>query len=97
MGTLSWTVCKARPNPNTYGATEKASGSYTSSTSAGTVTSLSPNDGDAVRLHADEAMWVRFGGRTAAVGTGFFIPASGVLDVVVDAASQGAVSAIDVA
>lgn len=97
MGILSWTICKARTNPNVYNATEKASGAYTSSTSAGTVTNLSANDGDAVRMHADEAMWVRFGGRTAAVGTGFYIPAGAVLDVVIDAASAGAASAIDVA
>lgn len=98
MGTLNWTVTSVGSAiKGVKASSDNGSGAFTTSISAAAVTSLSPHIGQIVQLTASEDMWVRFGGRTSAVGTGHFLPA-GVPEVFeVVAGDGGAVSAIDVA
>ena len=95
MATLNWFVTKASANPNAMDAFETASGQATTSTSAANVSGLTPSGGEVVSLTASAAMWVRFGGRTAAVGTGIPIAAGETKNLVVPGYAAGAVSAID--
>ena len=97
MGTLNWTLGAKGTNPNLMAAGDQSSGAFTSSTSAAAVTSCTPQVGQVVHLYADEAMWVRFGGKTAAVGTGHHLPATTERWFEITSGEAGAVSAIDVA
>lgn len=100
MGTLNYTVTTFgkkggnRGSGNTIGTSERASGAFTTSTSAADITSLTVQADEIFRATASEDMWIRFGGNTAAVGTGFFLASGATLDFEVTAA--GAVSTIDV-
>lgn len=98
MGTLNWTVeAEGNRNKNVAGSQDNASGAATTSTSEGAVSGLTPQAGQIVTLTASEEMWVRFGGRTAAVGTGKYIPANVPMSFEVSTGdSNKAVSAIDV-
>lgn len=96
MGTLNWTVTKwGGNNPRVYASGQSASGAFTTSGAAANVTNLSPKVGDIVALTASAAMWVNFGGRTAAVGTGHYLPAEARMDFEVQTGDAGTVSAID--
>ena len=97
MGTLNWTITEAGQR-NTVVASSgvAASGAFTTSGSAANVTNLAPKSGCIVSLTASQAMWVNFGGRTAAVGTGHYLPAEATRDFEVMQGDAGQVSAIDV-
>lgn len=97
MGTLNWTLSTPGTNPNVMSANDQSSGAFTTSTSAAPVTSCTPHTGQTIVVHADEAMWIRFGGRTAAVGTGYYIPATTDKWFEITTGMGGAVSTIDVA
>lgn len=97
MGTLNWTVSAYGAKAPTVSASgDSASGSFTTSGAAAAVTNLSPNVGAIVTVTAAvTAAWVRFGGRTAAVGTGHYIAEGATRDFEVQTGDAGAVSAIE--
>jgi len=97
MGTLNWTITTAGRNPNVSSTGDSASGAATTSTSEGAVSGLTLQPGHVISMTATEPMWVRFGGRTAAVGTGHYLPEAVTRDFEVQPGDDGAVSAIDVA
>lgn len=99
MGTLNWEVStyarggKTLPDLNSAGG----SGAFTTSTSAGNVTSLTLQAGTVLDLTASEDMWVN-GNGTAVVGTGKFLPAGVPKQYEVGPELSGnSLSAIDVA
>lgn len=105
MGTLSFTVTEAGRmgrHGDAFGIPSNArrvSGAHSTSTTASTVQASSVNvvlaHGEIFRAHADEAMWIAFGGTTAAIGTGFYIPANQT--IAVECTLTGTISVIDVA
>lgn len=98
MATLNWTLggyC-SNGNNNVMSANDQASGAATTSGAAGAVSGFVPQTGQVAEMTASADMWVRFGGRTAAVGTGFFLPAGTTKWVEIGSDMNGAVSAIDV-
>lgn len=97
MGTLNWTVTAYGAKAATVSASgDSASGSFTTSGAAAPVTNLTPNPGAIVTVTAASVgAWVRFGGRTAAVGTGHYIPEGATRDFEVQTGDSGAVSAIE--
>jgi len=98
MGALSWSVTESgRLNKNIQSSRHVSSGTFTTSTSAANVTSLSPSVGDVVTVHADEAMRIRFGDTAATTNTGHYIPAGQQREFDIAPGDDGAVSAIDVA
>ncbi len=99
MGTLNWTVLpySRDENRNVPGTRDHASNNHTTSTSAAAITGLVPQKGQVVRMQASEDMWVRFGGRTVAVGTGLHIASGQTADFEVSELDDNlAVQAIDV-
>ena len=96
MGTLNWTVTAAGANnPNIRASGDAASGSFTTSASAANVTNLTAQVGQTVTITGVEAHWVRFGGRTAAVGSGHYLSAGEKADFEIQQGDAGAVSAIE--
>lgn len=106
MGTINFTVTTYANGPS-HGeggvipsTLVKTSGAYTTTTSATNVEDgtgdISLTLGDVFRASASEAMWVSFGGTTAAVGTGFYIGADQTFEWECAAADAGNVSVIDV-
>lgn len=97
MGTLSWSVTESgRYNKNVQSSRLVSSGTFSSTTSAANVTSLTTVLGDVVVLHADEAMRVAFNG-TSATNTGHYIPAGIQREFEITQGNAGAVSVTDVA
>jgi hypothetical protein len=98
MGTLSWSVTESgRLNKNVQSTRHTASGTFTTSTAAANITSLSVSMGDVIVVHADEAMRIRFGATAATASTGHYIPAGIQREFEVGPGDTGAVSVIDVA
>ena len=104
MGTLNFTVGSYAKSKGSGAATImssniRASDAFTTSTSAANVEDGSGDIimalGEVLRVYADEAMWLSFGGVAATVGTGFYVPAETTLEW--EGATVGNVSAIDVA
>lgn len=105
MGTLNFTVTKyGRQGRHSGGASIAAtevitSDAHTTSTAASNVAdgsgAITLALGQVFRCHADEPMWVNFGGAAATVGDGFFIPADQTSEF--ECTEAGTVSAIDVA
>ena len=97
MGTLNWVIEGYADSAQTIASSaDNGSGAATTSTSEGAVSGFTPQVGEVVSLTASENMWVRFGGRTAAVGTGKFLPANMHMSFEISVGdSGGAVSAID--
>jgi hypothetical protein len=103
MGTLNFTVGRYAKSKGSGAATLmssniRASDAFTTSTSAANVEADAADIimaiGEVLRVHADEAMWISFGGVAATVGTGFYVPAETTLEW--ECATAGLVSAIDV-
>lgn len=104
MGTASFSIGKyARTKGNgaasLLASIVRTSGAFTTSTTAanledasGDVTAIS---GDVVRIYADEAMRVSFGGAAATASTGHYIPAATTFECEVE--DSGLISIIDVA
>lgn len=97
MGTVNWTLGtygrdKAR---SIMGSRPISSDAFTSSTSAANITGLSPRVGDVLRVHASTAGWMDFGGRTAAAGSGHYIPADATVEFEIAPGDDGNVSFID--
>jgi len=99
MGTLNWTVTNYSTggNKNIQSTKHGLTGAFTSSTSAAPVTNAVFHPGQVVTVSASEEMWIDFGGRTAAVGTGHYLPANFPMSYEVEVGDAGAMSAIDVA
>lgn len=97
MGTLNWTLTGANTPETVMSANDESSGAATTSTSEGAVSGFTPEVGQIAYMCADAAQWVRFGGRTAAVGTGFYLPANTPIWVKIDQGMGGAVSSIEIA
>ena len=101
MGTLNYTVgVYARDrNKNIMATDYRTSDAFTSSTAAANVTdgsgAITLSAGEVFRAHMDEAAWIRFGGVTATVGDGFYIPPDQSFEWECD--TPGTVSIIDVA
>lgn len=99
MGTVNWTLggYGNDDNKNLRGTRDRASDEFTSSTSEGAITGLTAAVGDVLSISVDEPAWVRFGGRTAALGTGFYLNANETTNFEISFGDEGAVSIIDVA
>ena len=97
MGTLRYSLSNYGPdnNKNLIGTRTTASGAETTSASAGDISGLSVRERDVLRVITDTASWVDFGGRTAAVGSGLYLPADIVMDFEVSIGDAGAVSVIE--
>ena len=103
MGTLNFTVGSYAKSKGSGAATimstdVSTSDAFTTTTTAANVEDASGDvimaPGQVIRVHADEAMWISFGGIPATVGTGFYIPPYIPLEW--ECATAGLVSAIDV-
>lgn len=95
MATINWTLTEAmgkRGMANLPGSGFIDSGSFTSSGTAGNITSLSPSPGQVLRLYASAGVWINPIG-TAAAGAGFYVPAGGQIELHMTTGSV--VSAID--
>ena len=99
MGTLNWSQAPYGRDParSLLSTQLDSSGTHATSTTASNVASLTAEVSMVLRLHADEAMRVRFGGATATATTGFYIPAGTFADFEVSPGDDGTVSVIDVA
>lgn len=97
MGTLSYVVTSEGRNDNLQSAGRSASGTQATTTAAATVSGLTLGNRQVIKVVADEAMWIAFGGETAAIGTGH--PLTGGIPewFEIDENTAGAVSAIDTA
>lgn len=97
MGTLNYTAGSYAndDNKNILGSRDRASGSHTTSTTAGDIASFTAEVGDVMDFYPSENMWVRFGGRPAAVGTGYFLVGSLVRQIEIGPGDEGTVSVID--
>jgi len=96
MGTINWTVTAAVPKNSTVSSSgDSSSGAFTSGASAAAITNLSPTAGNIVTITPAQDTWIRFGGKTAAVGTGHFIGAATTRDFEVQQGDAGAVSSIE--
>lgn len=97
MGTASFSVGKSRPN-GTKASSLRTSGAFTTSITAANLEDgsgdINLSAGELIRIHADEAMRVSFGG-TATASTGHYIPAGGIIEI--ECTDPGLVSIIDVA
>lgn len=101
MGTASFSVGEtdsASPS-GAMASTVITSGAFTTSTTAANIedatADISMKNGQVLRVHADEAMRVRFGGTAATASTGHYIPAG--VDREFICREPGTVSIIDVA
>lgn len=101
MGTASFSVGKYAlgPQSSLMASYVVTSGAFTTSTSAANLEDgsgdITMSAGQILRVHADEAMRVRFGGTAATASTGHYIPAGETLEV--ECTEPGFVSIIDVA
>jgi hypothetical protein len=104
MGTASFVVTKYATNRGSGAASImssdlRTSGAHTTSATASNIEDASGDiilgPGEVIRIHADEAMRVRFGGTAATASTGFYIAAGESIDL--ECNNPGTVSAIDVA
>jgi len=104
MGTASFSVSKYGTNRGSaagtaIASTVFASGAHTTSTSATNLAdaggAITVSIGQVLRIHADEAMRIRFGGVAATASTGHYISATEM--TVIECAEPGTVSIIDVA
>lgn len=99
MGTLRWTRGDfgSASDRQMMSTKTTASGQFTSSTSAATVTSLSLKPGEIIKVVCDEDAWIAFGGRTASTSEGHPLSAGLPEWFRVADGDAGAVSVIDVA
>lgn len=101
MGTASFSVGKyaGRQNSSLMGSEVVTSGAFTTSTTAANLEDgsgdITMSAGQILRVHASEAMRVRFGAVAATASTGHYIPADGTLEI--ECVEAGTVSIIDVA
>jgi hypothetical protein len=104
MGTASFSVGKYARNRGAgagviMSSNLRVSGAYTTSASATNLEDaggdITLSSGDVLRIHADEAMRIRFGGVVATASTGHYIPAGIQCEFEVN--DPGLVSIIDVA
>lgn len=98
MGTLNWSVTESgRYNKNVQSSRHINSGSFSTTTSAANITSLSPAVGDVVVVTPDEAMRIRFGATVATTTTGHYLAAGITREFEISPNDAGAVSVIDIA
>lgn len=101
MGTASFSVGQvdAASVGGALSSVLTTSGAFTTTTSAANLEDASGDvtfaAGQVLRIHADEAMRIAFGGATATASTGHYIPADATTEFVVREA--GTASIIDVA
>lgn len=97
MGTVNWTVSNyaADDNKNISGTTDRSSGAFSTSGAASNITGLSAGVGEVVHLGSDTSHWVRFGGRVAAVGSGFHLSGGSRINWEVSPGDEGPISIIE--
>lgn len=93
FNTLNYAAGRGSNAPTVNSSDVKQSGTFVTSATAAQVTGLTPSSGDHVRVFSTGNIWLRFGGLTAALGTGFFVPANQSVDIEVH--QSGNVSVID--
>ena len=99
MGTLNWSMAPYGSNPgkSVIASEVTASGTFTTTTTGANITGLAAQVSQVLRVHADEAMRISFGGTTATATVGHYVPAGATADFEIEPGHDGNVSAADVA